>query len=46
MKTAIVKWAKQCLPWVNTHSTIESIDETTNLLDTGSCSQVFAAAPY
>jgi hypothetical protein len=45
MVTVITKWAMQCLPWVNMHSTIETIDEVINLLNKLSLSQVFAPDP-
>jgi hypothetical protein len=45
MGTVITKWATQCLPWVNTRDTIETIKEVINLLDKLSRSQVFAADP-
>jgi hypothetical protein len=45
MGTVITKQATQCIPWVNTRSTIETIEEVINILDTRSRCLVFTAAP-
>jgi hypothetical protein len=45
MGIVITKWAAQCLPWVNTHSTTETTEQVINILNKLSHNQVSAAAP-
>jgi hypothetical protein len=41
----ISKWATLRLPWINAHSTPETIEQITNVLHKLTCRQVFSAAP-